>query len=55
MEFHWVAVIALWTLLSGPIFAVAPPTTIRPAGRSYQPGGRSVPPARPAPVPQTDR
>lgn len=34
MEFRWVAVIALWTLLSGPIFSP-------PSGGSSAPAGKA--------------
>jgi hypothetical protein len=36
MEFRWVALIALWTSISGPIFVpVAPPTPAKPAHVSH--------------------
>jgi hypothetical protein len=30
MEFRWVALITLWTMLSGPVFAKAAPVVARP-------------------------
>ena len=55
MQFRWIAFIALWTLLSGPIF-VSPskssrstdraPTSTRPAGPSAD-GWRGPPRSRP--------
>ncbi len=31
LDFRWVAIIALWTLLSGPIFTHPPGTSTEPA------------------------
>src|SRR5262249_60847583 len=39
MEFRWVAFIALWTFLSGPVFGSAP----RPQPRSERPAAAPIP------------
>jgi hypothetical protein len=46
MEFRWVAIITLWTMLTGPIF-VAPPASPRAARQ------QTAVVAAPAPAPPT--
>jgi hypothetical protein len=51
MDFRWIAVIALWTALSGPIFAT-------PTGSAWATGKRKACPAKvakKASAPQTRR
>jgi len=45
MEFRWAAVIALWTLLSGPIFSTPPAAPPRPPQRAAVAAAQPAPPA----------
>jgi hypothetical protein len=35
MEFRWAALIAIWSMLSGPVFMKAPSPKAPPHGQSY--------------------